>query len=107
MTDKKKLFWIGTAVFILLVAVVLVLLLQPSNARFSLGPGDAQLQVGQTHQFQILSEKGKAQKLSAVWSSQSDVVATVDENGLVTAVGAGETRITAQLARKGDRKSVV
>ena len=106
MTGKKKLLWIGAAVFILLAAIVLLLLLQPSNARLLLSPEDAQLQIGQTQRLQILSEEGKIQKLSAVWSSQSDVVATVDENGLVTAVSAGETRITAQVQYKGSQYSL-
>ena len=106
MTGKKKLLWIGAAVFILLAAIVLLLLLQPSDVRLSLSPEDAQLQIGQTQQLQIFSEEGKTQKLSAVWSSQSDVVATVDENGLVTAVSTGETRITAQVERKGKEYSL-
>ena len=106
MTGKKKLLWIGAAAFILLAAIVLLLLLQHSDARLSLSPEDAQLQIGQTQQLQILSEEGKTQKLSAVWSSQSDVVATVNENGLVTAVSAGETRITAQVEHKGKEYSL-
>ena len=106
MTGKKKLLWIGAATFVLLAAIVILLLLQPSDARLSLSPEDAQLQIGQTQQLQILSEEGKTQKLSAVWSSQSDVVATVDENGLVTAVSAGETRITAQVESKGKEYSL-
>jgi len=106
MTGKKKLLWIGAATFVLLAAIVILLLLQPSDARLSLSPEEAQLQIGQTQQLQILSEEGKTQKLSAVWSSQSDVVATVDENGLVTAVSAGETRITAQVESKGKEYSL-
>ena len=106
MTGKKKLLWIGAAVFVLLAAIVLWLLLQPSDARLLLSPEDTQLQVGQTQQLQIHSEEGKTQELSAVWSSQSDVVATVDENGLVTAVSAGETRITAQVEQSGKAYSL-
>lgn len=39
-----------------------------------------------------VTPKGAA---SLTWDSEEDAVATVDANGLVTAVGAGETRITA------------
>lgn len=106
MTGKKKLLLIGAAVFILLAAIVLLLLLQPSDPRLLLNPENANLQIGQTQRLQILSEEGKTQKLSAVWSSQSDVVATVDEKGVVTAVSAGEARITAQVECKGKEYSL-
>lgn len=58
-------------------------------------------------QSEITVEKGKTAELSAVvtpsdatdtsvrWISENENIATVDENGLVTAVGAGKTRITA------------
>lgn len=42
-----------------------------------------------------------AEKLELVWTSDDETVATVDENGLVTAVGAGETTIRVS-AREGE-----
>lgn len=42
-----------------------------------------------------------AEKLELVWTSDDETVATVDENGLVTAVGAGETTIRVS-ARDGE-----
>lgn len=42
-----------------------------------------------------------AEKLELVWTSDDETVATVDENGLVTAVGAGETTIRVS-ARGGE-----
>ena len=37
----------------------------------------------------------KIQLINVVWTSSDDVVATVDENGLVTAIAVGEATITA------------
>ena len=42
-----------------------------------------------------------AEKLELVWTSDDETVAVVDENGLVTAVGAGETTIRVS-AREGE-----
>ena len=42
-----------------------------------------------------------AEKLELVWTSDDETVAAVDENGLVTAVGAGETTIRVS-AREGE-----
>ncbi|HIX18729.1 MAG TPA: Ig-like domain-containing protein [Candidatus Gemmiger faecavium] len=72
----------------------------------SLGlPADLVLEKGETRQLELeygtadeadTAEVAKAaEKLSVVWSSSDDSVVTVDETGLVTAVGAGEANVTA------------
>lgn len=72
----------------------------------SLGlPADLVLEKGETRQLELeygttdgadTAEVSKAaEKLELVWSSSDDSVVTVDETGLVTAVGAGEANVTA------------
>lgn len=72
----------------------------------SLGlPADLVLEKGETRQLELeygtadgadTAEVAKAaEKLELVWSSSDDSVVTVDETGLVTAVGAGEANVTA------------
>ena len=71
-------------------------------------PTDVVMEKGETQQLNIeygakdeateekISEA--ASKLKLEWSSSDEEVATVDETGLVTAVGAGETDITVSVA---------
>lgn len=71
-------------------------------------PTDIVLEKGETQQLNIeygtddKAEKEKiaeaASKLNLTWSSSDEEVATVDETGLVTAVGAGEADITVSVA---------
>lgn len=70
-------------------------------------PSDAVIEKGETQQLQIeysaddkaTEEKiaEAAEKLTLEWTSSNEDVATVDENGMVTAVGAGEADITASI----------
>ena len=53
------------------------------------------LTVGQTHQLTM-----NGTKQSVVWKSGKPKVATVDENGLVTAVSAGKTTVVAKIGSK-------
>lgn len=71
-------------------------------------PTDIVLEKGETQQLNIeygtddKAEQEKiaeaASKLNLTWSSSDEEVATVDETGLVTAVGAGEADITVSIA---------
>lgn len=70
-------------------------------------PSDVVIEKGETQQLQIeysaddkaTEEKiaEAAEKLTLEWTSSNEDVATVDENGMVTAVGAGEADITASI----------
>lgn len=71
-------------------------------------PTDIVLEKGETQQLNIeygtddKAEQEKiaeaASKLNLTWSSSDEEVATVDETGLVTAVGAGEADVTVSVA---------
>ncbi len=71
---------------------------------------DAELAKGQTIQLEIeySAENGTAQdavaqatsKIIMEWKSSDETVATVDKNGLVTAVGEGECDITVAMRGK-------
>lgn len=71
-------------------------------------PTDIVLEKGETKQLNIeygtddKAEQEKiaeaASKLNLTWSSSDETVATVDETGLVTAVGAGEADVTVSVA---------
>lgn len=56
--------------------------------------GNNKLNVGETSQLTIVATPEGADT-SVTWSSADESIATVDENGLVTAVSAGKVRITA------------
>lgn len=70
-------------------------------------PSDVVIEKGETQQLQIeysaddkaTEEKiaEAAEKLTLEWTSSNEDVATVDENGMVTAVGTGEADITASI----------
>lgn len=71
-------------------------------------PADMQLEKGETAQLEISfgadKENAKAdaiakaaEGLALVWESDNEDVATVDENGFVTAVGGGEANITVSI----------
>lgn len=63
-------------------------------ASVEVAPREAQLRLGETLQLSAAVVPGWADDLSIIWSSGDGTVATV-ENGLVTAVGAGECDIFA------------
>lgn len=66
---------------------------------FSIDPLTVYLNDGDTHQLDVIVQPGKAKKgefmSSLVWVSDDENIASVDENGLVTAKMRGNTRITA------------
>lgn len=66
---------------------------------FSIDPVTVYLNDGDTHQLDVIVQPIKAKKgefmSSLVWVSDDENIASVDENGLVTAKMRGNTRITA------------
>ena len=58
--------------------------------------GDEYMLVGETRQLTAVVTPEKAADKSVTWSSDDTTVATVDENGLVTAIGEGFAVITAK-----------
>ena len=60
---------------------------------YNVGETHLTLKQGATHQIVVTSDPaGSAEKVA--YASDSDKIASVDENGLITAVGAGEAHIT-------------
>ena len=71
--------------------------------------GNADMQTGTTQTMTAKSERcgdavtGSAEyPITYIWSSSDENVATVDENGVVTAVGGGTCEITCTLAENGE-----
>ena len=60
----------------------------------SIDPGFFDLETGQTGQFAATIVPSNADNQSVLWSSSSPSVATVDANGLVTALSSGSTFIS-------------
>ena len=69
-------------------------------ASVSVTPSSASLTIGGTAQLSATAKDANGNTLSgrtATWSSDDNAVATVDANGLVTAVGAGSAKVTATI----------
>ena len=66
--------------------------------KIKLSPKKATLGVGETLSLKARLNRGAASAIS--WSSSDEKVATVDENGLVTATGRGEAKIIASTYNK-------
>lgn len=77
-------------------ALACSLLILPAAAAASIGP-DFDLEVGQTHQLEADDMTGPIS-----WNTSKPGVATVDEDGLVTAVSPGTSQITAIDAASGE-----
>ena len=65
--------------------------------RIDVVPVDATLEPGGTQQFTatVTDSRGNPMSADVIWSSSDENVATVDQSGLATAVGAGTATITA------------
>ena len=104
MTNMKKFLMLLTVA-----AIALMCFTGCSVNITSIGlPADMQLEKGETAQLEISygadKENAKAdaiakaaEGLALVWESDNEDVATVDENGNVTAVGGGEANITVSI----------
>lgn len=105
MKNKKKLLVIIVALILLLVGLAILLgrvLGKQEAFLVTLNERDVTLEVGETMQLEMLpiDEEDKLPKYTMEWKSSNPKVATVDENGLVTAIAGGETRITVIIQTK-------
>ncbi len=70
----------------------------PMVATVTVSPAEATIEVGQTQQFEAMAATADGMAVPDVaftWASSDEMVATVDSNGLATAVSAGQAMITA------------
>lgn len=67
---------------------------------------ELQLKVGETEQLSATVTGAKSEQPELSWYSHDDKVATVSAEGLVTAVGTGETSIVAEVTDGTGGKSV-
>ena len=65
------------------------------GASLSVWPGDAALAPGQTLTLEATYDTGTPGGAHVTWKTSDSSLATVDDNGLVTAVGPGEVAVTA------------
>ncbi|HIZ87594.1 MAG TPA: Ig-like domain-containing protein [Candidatus Coprenecus pullistercoris] len=70
----------------------------PGVESITIDPGTLELTVGQTGQLKALAEPEDVTGYTVVWSSSDESVATVSQDGLVTAVKEGNASITAAVA---------
>jgi peptidoglycan/xylan/chitin deacetylase (PgdA/CDA1 family) len=70
----------------------------PAVTTINVMPGDVSINTGGTQQFSALASDQNGLAMSGIvftWMSSDPTVATIDANGLATAVGAGTTQISA------------
>lgn len=74
---------------------------KPAAESVILSDTEIELFENQTHELTATTEPAEVFNSEIVWSSSDESVAIVDQNGLVTAVGAGTAVITATLVEGG------
>ncbi|SFZ92719.1 Uncharacterized conserved protein YjdB, contains Ig-like domain [Flaviramulus basaltis] len=62
----------------------------------NLTPSDVDIEVGATLQLLATVVPSNADDTSIIWSSSDNTIASVDDNGLITALNQGQTTITAE-----------
>ena len=67
----------------------------------SLDVDSAELEIGESEQLVASVLPGNASNKEVIWSSTNEAVVTVDENGVVTAISAGEAIITVKTVDGG------
>lgn len=72
------------------------------STRITLNKHEASIDEGKTFQLTVNSFSGNATNKEIIWTTSDSTVATVDQNGLVTAVGAGDCNITATCVGKNE-----
>lgn len=72
------------------------------STRITLNEYKASIDEGKTLQLIVNSFSGNATNKEIIWTTSDSTVATVDQNGLVTAVGAGDCNITATCVGKNE-----
>ena len=111
---RKRLILIGTLVLILALALALWFILgRHSGERerkvyeFSLSERDVAIDVGSSMKLAIIPEQGsEVLEPEIAWVSGKEAVATVSEDGTVTAVTGGEAKVTAIARCDGNEYSV-
>lgn len=66
-------------------------------SKITLNKTEITLGVGDTEQLSTIIEPSNASQADILWKSGNEKIATVSENGLITAVGVGKTTITASI----------
>lgn len=72
------------------------------STRITLNKHEASIDEGKTLQLTVNSFSGNATNKEIIWTTSDSTVATIDQNGLVTAVGAGDCNITATCVGKNE-----
>ncbi len=72
-----------------------VLLVAPLVSEITLSDSEIGLEPGDTKQLTVTVSPTDAFQKDVIWSSDNEAVATVDENGLVTALSVGEANVSA------------
>ncbi len=113
---RKRLILIGVGALVLILAFALGLWLALGHRsgeeehkvyEFSLSERDIAIDIGSTVKLAIIPEQGSEElEPEITWISGTDAVATVDEDGTVTAVTGGESRVTAIARCDGNEYSV-
>lgn len=94
-TDKLGLFWVTSPA-------------QPNVERLEIEPEEANLRVGDTQQFtgRIVSPSGETIDAPITWSVAPPRVASIDMNGLLTALDPGIATVTARSGMKSAQARV-
>ncbi|MFT3707418.1 MAG: Ig-like domain-containing protein [Archangium sp.] len=94
-TDKLGLFWVTSPA-------------QPNIARLEIDPEEANLRVGDTQQFtgRIVSPTGETIEAPITWSVVPPRVASIDMNGLLTALDPGIATVTARSGMQSTQAKV-
>ena len=116
LKNKKKLILAGTGVLLLILALAFGLWFALARNvaggkkeiyKFSLNERDVALNVGNTLKLDVIPDRSsRSLKPELSWISAEEGVATVAEDGTVTAVAGGETRVTAVARYAGSEYSV-
>ena len=71
------------------------------NSSFTLGREEITLANGSSYQVEVILKSRFEDNSKYTWKSADDSIATVDNEGIVTAVGSGETKITIKSKKTG------
>jgi len=104
---SKKRIWglIAAAALVVLLVVSAIIFWSSASVSMFIDPERITLEVGQTYSLQLTKKDGSKQDVSAKWSCDTIGVATVDRNGVVTAVGSGRAMVSA-VVKKGGKEYV-
>ncbi len=98
---KKKILFVALAAVILMIMPFIVFKVCSGKSveafEISLNERDVAIEIGETLQLQVVPDEDVQEKSTPdiSWTTKDSSVATVDEDGVVTGVAGGESRITA------------